>query len=80
MKINVRKLIIAVLLSLAVTLTAAEVASYALPFTTVYITRPDTRYHRRSCLAVRQGPVAISLSKAQSLGFIPCQRCKPPTW
>jgi hypothetical protein len=77
---GIAKVLSAVLLALFLVIAAAEIRSYALPITTVYIKRPDTRYHRRHCIAVRQGKTAISLAKAQSLGFRPCPRCKPPTW
>jgi hypothetical protein len=76
----VRRLITAIMLAMIFTVTVPSVPGYALPFTTVYIKRPGTQYHRRNCIAMRHGRVAISLSKAQVLGFIPCQRCSPPTW
>ena len=74
------KLISSVVLALFILTWSAEMPVYGLPITTVYIRRPDTRYHRRNCIAVRQQKTAISLAKAQSLGFAPCPRCKPATW
>jgi hypothetical protein len=77
---GVKKFLSSVLLALVITAWAPEIPVHALPITTVYINRPDVRYHRRNCIAVRQKKTAISLSKAQSLGFRPCTRCSPPTW
>ncbi|MDR3254874.1 MAG: hypothetical protein LBT31_04860 [Synergistaceae bacterium] len=80
MKINVRKPVLIIALSALVLFLSAQAPTYALPFTTVYITRPGVLYHRRSCITLRRGGIAISLSNAQSLGYYPCMRCKPPTW
>ncbi|MDR1966372.1 MAG: hypothetical protein LBQ36_06650 [Synergistaceae bacterium] len=83
MKFPTRRLVAIILISAAVMLLyAGRTPVQAFPFTTVYIKRPNTFYHRRSCLALRQGGgvTAISVSNAKERGFRPCRRCEPPTW
>jgi hypothetical protein len=80
MRMNARKLISVILLAGAAVLLAARAPTYAFPFTTVYIKRPGVYYHRRNCLALRRGAVAISVSNAKEMGFRPCVRCDPPKW
>ncbi|MDR1650296.1 MAG: hypothetical protein LBR87_00750 [Synergistaceae bacterium] len=80
MKSTGRKVFSAVFAAAVILLFAAEVPTQALPFTTVYITRPGRFYHRRGCIALRHGAIAISVSNAKEQGFQPCRRCAPPTW
>jgi hypothetical protein len=75
-----RRIVSIIIIAIGILLFASEIPSQALPFTTVYITRPGRFYHRRSCLALKHGARAISVSNAREQGFQPCTRCKPPTW
>lgn len=45
---------------------------------TVYTTRTGSKYHRSSCSSLRKSREATTLSEAQSWGYEPCGRCKPP--
>jgi hypothetical protein len=76
-----RRVVSVFLLAIGIVLFAADDAMYALPFTTVYISRPGRFYHRHSCVVIRNGnPTAISVSNAREQGFYPCLKCKPPAW
>lgn len=70
--------ILALFLSIIMVWTPLPVSAF--PFSTVYITRPGTQYHRNGCIALRHSKIAIKLSDAKSMGFSPCKRCTPPTW
>jgi hypothetical protein len=76
-----RRVVSIILLAAGIVLFAVDAAIDALPFTTVYITRPGRFYHRRGCIVIRNGsPIAISVSNAREQGFYPCRKCEPPTW
>jgi hypothetical protein len=76
-----RRVVSVIILVAAIVLFAADASIHALPFTTVYITRPGRFYHRRNCLVIRNGrPIAISVSNAREQGFYPCVKCEPPKW
>jgi hypothetical protein len=74
------KVISAVILALFLSIITVRTPVSAFPFSTVYITRPGTQYHRNKCIALRHSKIAIKLSDAKSMGFSPCKRCTPPTW
>lgn len=45
---------------------------------TVYTTRTGDKYHRSGCSSLRKSRNPTTLSEAQSMGYDPCGRCKPP--
>lgn len=43
--------------------------------TTVYITETGKAYHYSGCSSLKKSKIAISLDKAESQGYKPCQKC-----
>ena len=42
---------------------------------TVYVTRTGARYHKATCLHLRESRIAIGLAEARDRGLKPCQAC-----
>ena len=46
---------------------------------TVYTTSTGEKYHRSGCSSLRKSRIPTTLDDAQSIGYEPCRRCKPPS-
>lgn len=70
-----KKLVLLVLLSLLLSLTAFAASGD----TTVYITKSGAKYHQYGCGYLSKSCIPISLANAVASGYEPCSRCYPPT-
>ncbi len=44
----------------------------------VWIPKSGSKYHSKSTCSGMKNPSQVSLDVAQSLGYTPCKKCKPP--
>jgi len=46
--------------------------------TVVYITKTGEKYHTEQCASLKKSKIPVSLGRAVTKGYVPCQQCKPP--